>query len=235
MVAGNGATVRVIAGEHGGTKGPVTGIVAEPTLLDVGLEPGAVFEHPAPSERTGFAYVHGGTAAFGMDGEFVGDCHAVRFGTGETVLAEAGPGGGRFLLVGGRPIGEPVAWRGPVVMTTDEEARRGLPRAQGGVVREEARGGPAAGGRRAPREGPARAAPAVVLRVTPPGVRSPGVGIVRAVSPPCRTGPASRAARSRAAYRGERESTVSTSVWTPGACASVCVVIAVYPFSQNEV
>ena len=118
----------------------MTGIVAEPTFLDVALEPGAVFEHPAPSERTGFAYVHGGTAAFGTAGEFVGDGHAVRFGAGDTVLAEAGPDGGRFLLVGGRPIGEPVAWRGPVVMTTDEELARGLPRAQGGDVREEARG-----------------------------------------------------------------------------------------------
>ncbi len=121
VVHEDGTEVRVLAGEHGGVRGPVTGIVAEPTFLDVALEPGAVFEHPAPSERTGFAYVHGGTAAFGMGGQFVGDCHAVRLGAGDTVLAEAGADGARFLLVGGKPIGEPVAWRGPVVMTTDEE------------------------------------------------------------------------------------------------------------------
>ena len=102
MVREDGATVRVIAGEHGGARGPVTGIVADPTYLDVALEPDAVFEHPAPSERTGFAYVFGGTAAFGMAGELVGDCHAVRLGAGDAVLAEAGPDGGRFLLVAGQ-------------------------------------------------------------------------------------------------------------------------------------
>lgn len=111
VVHEDGATVRVIAGEHGGTRGPVTGIVAEPTFLDVALEAGAAFEHPVPPEQTAFAYVHGGTAAFGMGGELVSDAHAVRFGAGDAVLAEAGPDGGRFLLVGGRPIGEPVeAW-----------------------------------------------------------------------------------------------------------------------------
>jgi quercetin 2,3-dioxygenase len=123
VVHEDGATVRVIAGKHGRAQGPVTGIVAEPTYLDVALEPGAAFGHPAPSERAGFAYIHGGTVAFGRGGEFVGDCHTVRFGAGDTVLAEAGPDGGRFLFIGGRPIGEPVAWRGPVVMNTDEEIR----------------------------------------------------------------------------------------------------------------
>ena len=123
VVREEGATTRVIAGRHGRARGPVTGIVAEPTFLDVELGPGAGFEHPAPSERKGFAYVHGGTAAFGLTGEFVADCHVVRFGAGDTVVAEGGPAGGRFLLVGGRPIGEPVAWRGPVVMNTDEELR----------------------------------------------------------------------------------------------------------------
>jgi quercetin 2,3-dioxygenase len=121
VVREDGATVRVIAGLHGGTQGPVTGIAADPTYLDVALEPGAIFEHPAPSERTGFAYVHGGTAAFGVGARFVSDRHAVRLGAGEAVLAEGGPDGARFLLVMGRPIGEVVAWRGPVVMNTEEE------------------------------------------------------------------------------------------------------------------
>lgn len=123
VVREEGATTRVIAGHHAGVYGPVTGIEVEPTFIDVTLEPGATFERPAPSERTGFAYVHGGTVAFGRTGQLVGDCHAARFGAGDTVFAEAGPNGGRFLIIAGRPIHEHVAWRGPVVMNTDEELR----------------------------------------------------------------------------------------------------------------
>jgi redox-sensitive bicupin YhaK (pirin superfamily) len=123
VVCGGGAEVRVIAGVHAGVRGPVTGIVAEPTFLDVALGSDQAFERPAPSERTGFAYVFSGAVAFGIEGDLVGDAHVVRFGAGDTVLAEAGPEGGRFLLVGGKPIYEPVAWRGPVVMNTDAELR----------------------------------------------------------------------------------------------------------------
>ena len=121
VVREEGATTRVIAGHHAGVFGPVSGIAVEPTFLDVALEPGATFERSAPSERTGFAYVHGGTVAFGRGGSYVSDCHAARFGAGDAVLAEAGPDGARFLIIAGKPIGEPVAWRGPVVMNTDEE------------------------------------------------------------------------------------------------------------------
>jgi redox-sensitive bicupin YhaK (pirin superfamily) len=123
VIRGGGAEVRVIAGAHGVVRGPVTGIVAEPTFLDVALWPDEAFEHPTPTHRMDFAYVFGGTVAFGIEGEPVGDAHVVRLGAGDTVLAEAGPDGGRFLLVGGRPIHEPVAWRGPVVMNTDAELR----------------------------------------------------------------------------------------------------------------
>lgn len=123
VVHGGGATVRVVAGEHGGAHGPVTGIVAAPTFLDVALQPGAVFEHRTDPALAAFAYVFSGTAAFGEGGTTVENAHAVRLGPGNLVRAEAGPDGARFLLIAGRPIGEPVAWRGPVVMNTDGELR----------------------------------------------------------------------------------------------------------------
>lgn len=120
----DGTEVRVIAGEHGGVRGPVTGIVAGPTYLDVALEPNAVLEHPADRGMTAFAYVHAGSAVFGASGTPVGNGHVARLGPGDLVRARAGPDGGRFLLVAGRPVGEPVAWRGPIVMNTGEELDR---------------------------------------------------------------------------------------------------------------
>ncbi len=123
VVRGDGTTVRVVAGEHGGAQGPVTEIVADPTFLDVTLQPRMVFEHPTDRAMTAFAYVFAGAAAFGEGGTAPDNAHAVRLGPGDVVRVEAGPDGVRFLLVAGRPIGEPVAWRGPVVMNTDEELR----------------------------------------------------------------------------------------------------------------
>ena len=118
---GEGTAVRVIAGEHAGVRGPVVGIVAEPTFLDVRLEAGAVFEHPTPSGQTAFAYVYGGEGAFGRDRTAVSDAHVVRFGEGRLVRARSRDAGLRFLLAAGRPIGQPIAWRGPIVMNTEAE------------------------------------------------------------------------------------------------------------------
>lgn len=117
----DGAAVRVIAGEHSGIRGPVAEIVADPTYLDVTLAPGVTFEHPTNRTMTAFAYIHGGSAAFGTNGVAIGNAHVVRLGDGDVIRARAGLEGARFLLVAGRPIGEPVAWRGPIVMNTNAE------------------------------------------------------------------------------------------------------------------
>ncbi len=121
MVRGDGAEVRVIAGEHGGVRGPVRDIVAEPTYLDVTLEGGTTFEHPTDRSTTAFAYVFAGVATFGMEGSALGNTSVIRLGHGDRVRVKAGADGARFLLVTGRPIGEPIAWRGPIVMNTNEE------------------------------------------------------------------------------------------------------------------
>ncbi len=118
-----GARIKVIAGTAAGVTGPVRDVVTRPEYIDVTVPAGRTFAHETPRGHTVFAYVVGGRGLFGGAREAVGDGHLVLFGDGDevTVRAEAGPV--RFLLVSGRPIGEPVAWRGPIVMNTQEELR----------------------------------------------------------------------------------------------------------------
>jgi len=119
----DGAHVRVIAGSVGGVTGPVADITVEPEYLDVSLRPKSSWEHPAAEDHTVFAYVFEGEGRFGEAGEPIaaGEGTVVLLGDGDTVTVTAGVGGVRFLLVSGKPLGEPIAWRGPIVMNTREE------------------------------------------------------------------------------------------------------------------
>jgi hypothetical protein len=118
-----GVVVRVLAGTVGGLTGPAAGITIEPEYLDVGIEPGASWSHSTPVGHTYFAYLFAGEAVFGAAGEpmAAGGGTVVLFGDGGFVSFAAGVAGARFLLVGGRPLREPIAWRGPIVMNTSEE------------------------------------------------------------------------------------------------------------------
>ncbi len=119
----DGVHVRVIAGRVGGTTGPVRDIVIDPEYLDVTLDPGVVWEHPTAFGHTVFAYLFSGAARFGEQREpIVADPGSVVLtGEGDLVRVAAGQVGARFLLVGGRPLREPIAWRGPIVMNTRDE------------------------------------------------------------------------------------------------------------------
>ena len=117
---GEGAKVKVVAGRVNGISGPVQDLVVPVEYLDVTLDHGGSFSREIPSEHNAFAYVFDGSARFGK-GELVEKEHLAIFGKGDGVTAEAGPNGARFLLVSGRPIKEPIAWGGPVVMNTEEE------------------------------------------------------------------------------------------------------------------
>jgi redox-sensitive bicupin YhaK (pirin superfamily) len=133
--------IRVIAGRVDGTGGPVREIVTDPLYLDVTVPPGGTFSHGESPGRTVFAYVIGGKGFFDdrrepyaveveggryfdLGGEAaIGPGNAVLYGDGDGVEITAGEEGARFLLISGRPIREPVAWYGPIVMNTQEELR----------------------------------------------------------------------------------------------------------------
>lgn len=136
-----GATLKVIAGTAGGVTGPVRDVVTQPEYLDVTLPAGRTFAHRTPRGHTVFAYVIGGQGLFCQQSDpysyesvgenyfdmkrerLIGDGHLVFFEDGDavSVVAEAEPV--RFLLISGKPIREPIAWQGPIVMNTQEELR----------------------------------------------------------------------------------------------------------------
>ncbi len=114
-------TARVIAGEVAGTHGPVRDIVVEPEYLDVRLAPGATFDHPIKTGHTAFAYVLRGKGRFDEDSGEIDSENLVIYEDGDRIRISAANEPLRFLLVSGRPIGEPVAWWGPIVMNTQKE------------------------------------------------------------------------------------------------------------------
>ncbi|MBE0636591.1 pirin family protein [Candidatus Bipolaricaulota bacterium] len=118
----SGARIRIICGQVDGVRGPIADIVTEPEYLDIAIPAGAAFEHAIPRAFTALAYVFQGSARFGLDAEdLVTSEHLVAFDEGDTVQIRAGDDGARLLLLSGRPIGEPIAWGGPIVMNTEDE------------------------------------------------------------------------------------------------------------------
>lgn len=120
-VTADGASVKVIAGEVEGTRGPVRDLVVESEYLDVSIKPGKSFSHGVRRGNTAFAYIFEGRGGFGGNGKSFGPEDLILFEDGDTVQARAGKDGIRFLLVSGKPLREPIAWGGPIVMNTEEE------------------------------------------------------------------------------------------------------------------
>ena len=121
-ITANGARVRIIAGEVNGVRGPVRDVATAPEYLDVSVPPGTPFTHAVPPGHTVFALVLDGQGHFaGEDGDPVGEGKVVRYGDGDLVAVATADSPVRFILVSGKPLNEPVAWRGPVVMNTREE------------------------------------------------------------------------------------------------------------------
>jgi redox-sensitive bicupin YhaK (pirin superfamily) len=116
-----------------GVTGPVRDIMTDPEYLDVTVPAGSRFGHPAPRGRAVFAYVFEGSGFFDPGGGPVGREKAILFSDGDEVVATAGQEPVRFLLVSGRPLKEPVAWRGPIVMNTEDELRRAFQEYQDGT------------------------------------------------------------------------------------------------------
>lgn len=117
----NGTVVKVVAGRFGEYEGPAGDLVREPVYLDVTLPAGCEFTHAVPAHHTCFAYVLEGAGTLGAESAVSAETVAL-LGPGEAVVARAGAERGlRFLLFSGEPLAEPIAWRGPIVMNTQEE------------------------------------------------------------------------------------------------------------------
>lgn len=125
VVAAGGARVKVICGDVQGVKGPVGDIVIDPEYLDVTVPAGARFTHAVKPGHTVFAYVFEGEAHLdgSATGTGTGPGNVVLFEDGDEIAAAAGSQPARFILVAGKPLHEPIAWTGPIVMNTQEELR----------------------------------------------------------------------------------------------------------------
>jgi hypothetical protein len=147
----NGVTIRIICGDIKGTKGPVRDIVIDPEYLDFTVPAGSEVIHPTKPGHAVFAYVIGGKAYFcreknpftyEMEGAnyfdfqrnpFVTNRNLVLFDDGEQIVVSTEDEPVRFLLISGKPLGEPVAWYGPIVMNTQEELRIAFEEYQNGT------------------------------------------------------------------------------------------------------
>jgi len=114
-----GVRIKVIAGRVNGVRGPMDDIVIQPEYLDCDVPSFSSLTHTLPRDHTAFIYVTGGSGSAG--GETLQNRTLVLFDHGDSLHVSAGPAGIRFLLVSGKPLGEPVAWRGPIVMNTQAE------------------------------------------------------------------------------------------------------------------
>jgi quercetin 2,3-dioxygenase len=123
VVPFDGATaIRVIAGELDGVKGPVTDVMIQPRYFDVTMPAGRRCLIPVPEDHTCFAYLFEGEAFFDEGlGSLVTAGHLVLLETGENVAVTSAGTGARFIFVSGKPLGEPIAWHGPIVMNSQEE------------------------------------------------------------------------------------------------------------------
>jgi hypothetical protein len=150
----DGTTARIIVGEFWGKKGPVEGVAADPNYIDISVPPNQRKRIKVETTRNAFAYVFAGAGTFrdasapqavltesGADPNAQPvytqnlDAHnhsLVLFDRGDEIQVQAGPEGIRFLLVSGKPIEEPVAWYGPIVMNTQEQLQQAMAELQNG-------------------------------------------------------------------------------------------------------
>jgi redox-sensitive bicupin YhaK (pirin superfamily) len=144
VIDNDGTRARIICGEFWGRRGPVDGVAAEPSYVDVSVPPGRRKRIAIETTRNAFAYVFAGSGTFrdasdpravltesGADPNaqprYDANNHSlVLFDRGDEIVVQAGDEGIRFLLVSGKPIEEPVAWYGPIVMNTADELRQAV-------------------------------------------------------------------------------------------------------------
>jgi len=125
VVLDNGAEIKVICGRVGKHEGPARGIIIDPEYLDVTVPAKTEFKHPTKRGYTVFVYVTEGQGHFDETNKHtVGNGTVCLYADGDNIAVRTAEGPVRFLLISGKPIGEPVAWYGPIVMNTDGELKQ---------------------------------------------------------------------------------------------------------------
>jgi quercetin 2,3-dioxygenase len=142
----DGSKARIICGEFWGKRGPVDGIAANPTYVDVWVPPGKTKTLPLATSEQSFAYVFAGGGKFAnasgplpiateglAEGSTAGNRSLLLFDRADQVVVRAGEEGVRFLFISGKPLQEPVAWYGPIVMNTNAEIRQAMTELESGT------------------------------------------------------------------------------------------------------
>ncbi len=127
----DGVSVRVVAGEYSGVRGPVRQIAAQPVYMDVNIDAGVEFLLAVPAGHTLIAYIFEGEGYFGLDerghGDLIPAVHMAVFGDGDHLRVQAGEASPvRFMVMSGAPFKEPIYPYGPFVMNTLEEIQQAL-------------------------------------------------------------------------------------------------------------
>ena len=151
----DGTTARIICGEFWGKRGPVEGVAADPNYVDISVPPGHKKLIKVETTRNAFAYVFSGSGKFrdasqpravlteqaadpNAGPEYDATNHSlILFDRGDEIVVQAGDQGIRFLLVSGKPIEEPVAWYGPIVMNTSEQLQQAINELRSGTFIKE--------------------------------------------------------------------------------------------------
>ena len=151
VIEDDGTSARIVCGNFWGKKGPVDGIAADPIYIDVSVPPGKRKTIPIDTRNNAFAYIFAGSGKFcnasgplAVPTESVGwmdtsppteadNRSLILFDSGDEVTVQAGDEGIRFLLISGKPLKEPVAWYGPIVMNTQAELKKAFEELQAGT------------------------------------------------------------------------------------------------------
>lgn len=131
---GNKVRIKIICGDVNGIKGPVQDIITDPEYLDVTIDPNSEFTHRIKTDYNAFTYIIEGEGYFDdRRVELLGNETLIIYQKGDFVKISTDKEKVRFLLVSGKPLNEPVAWRGPIVMNTEEELRLAFNEYQNGT------------------------------------------------------------------------------------------------------
>jgi len=118
----NKTRVKVLAGTFQGIRGPVENIIADPEYFDIEMPEHAELVIPVAADHTVFSFLYEGSAGFDENlNNSLRAGEGALFGQGENVRVQTGASKAKFILIAGKPIGESIAWNGPIVMNTEEE------------------------------------------------------------------------------------------------------------------